>query len=147
MNNDEEENSDDISLIRLLLAEKLDMSQDELSQTEQELNLYLATLSKYIADTGGELKIQAVFSDKTIEFEDVSTFLAIIEKNSELKPMTGEDIIALRKREGVSQSALGRAMYLPAEVIEDWEDNNKQVKGSALTLLNIIDKKGIEFLL
>lgn len=48
------------------VAEILSVSQPNVSRIEQEDDLYLSTLARYVAALGGHLEIRAVFSDETI---------------------------------------------------------------------------------
>jgi len=48
------------------LAQELDVSQAHVSQVEHKEDLYLSTLSRYVAALGGRLEVTAVFPDQTI---------------------------------------------------------------------------------
>lgn len=48
------------------IARALDVSQPNVSRVEQEDDVYLSTLARYIAALGGHLEVQAVFPDETI---------------------------------------------------------------------------------
>lgn len=48
------------------LAEALAVSQPNVSRIEQEDDVYLSTLTRYVAALGGHLEIQAVFPEETI---------------------------------------------------------------------------------
>ena len=45
------------------LAERMDVSQPNISRIEREDDLHLSTLSKYVAALGGHLEVRAVFDD------------------------------------------------------------------------------------
>ena len=49
------------------VAETLDVSQANISRIEHEDDLYLSTLSNYVAALGGRLELRAVFPDEAIE--------------------------------------------------------------------------------
>lgn len=49
------------------VAETLDVSQANISRIEHEDDLYLSTLSGYVAALGGRLELRAVFPDETVE--------------------------------------------------------------------------------
>jgi DNA-binding XRE family transcriptional regulator len=49
------------------IAETLDVSQANISRIEHEEDLYLSTLSGYVAALGGRLELRAVFPDQTVE--------------------------------------------------------------------------------
>jgi transcriptional regulator with XRE-family HTH domain len=48
------------------LAEALAVSQPNVSRIEQEDDVYLSTLARYVAALGGHLEVQAVFPDETV---------------------------------------------------------------------------------
>jgi DNA-binding XRE family transcriptional regulator len=49
-----------------LVADALDVSQPNISRIEQQDDLYLSTLARYVAALGGELELRAVFPDETV---------------------------------------------------------------------------------
>ncbi|MBV9685108.1 MAG: XRE family transcriptional regulator [Solirubrobacterales bacterium] len=48
------------------IAEALDVSQPNVSRIEQEQDVYLSTLARYVAALGGHLEVLAVFDDETV---------------------------------------------------------------------------------
>jgi transcriptional regulator with XRE-family HTH domain len=48
------------------VAEALCVSQPNISRIEQEDDIYLSTLARYVAALGGHLEVQAVFPDDTV---------------------------------------------------------------------------------
>jgi DNA-binding XRE family transcriptional regulator len=48
------------------LSRALEVSQPNVSRIEQEDDVYLSTLARYVAALGGHLEVQAVFPDETI---------------------------------------------------------------------------------
>lgn len=53
-------------LSQTTVAERLSVSQPNVSRIEQEEDLYLSTLARYVAALGGHLEVQAVFPEETI---------------------------------------------------------------------------------
>lgn len=49
-----------------VLADALAVSQPNVSRIEQEDDVYLSTLARYVAALGGHLEVQAVFPDETV---------------------------------------------------------------------------------
>jgi DNA-binding XRE family transcriptional regulator len=49
------------------VAEKLGTSQANVSRIERQDDLYLSTLSGYVAALGGRLELRAVFDDQTVD--------------------------------------------------------------------------------
>ena len=48
------------------LAKALEVSQPNVSRIEQEEDLYLSTLTRYVAALGGQLELRAVFPEETV---------------------------------------------------------------------------------
>lgn len=48
------------------IADALEVSQPNVSRIEQEDDLYLSTLARYVAALGGHLEVRAVFEDETV---------------------------------------------------------------------------------
>jgi len=48
------------------IADALAVSQPNVSRIEQEDDVYLSTLARYVAALGGHLEVQAVFPEETI---------------------------------------------------------------------------------
>lgn len=53
-------------LSQAALAEALSVSQPNISRIEQEDDVYLSTLPRYVAALGGHLEVQAVFPEETV---------------------------------------------------------------------------------
>ena len=66
--------------------------------------------------------------------------LACLQPVQELKP---EDIRALREREHLSQSVFASYLNVSKNLVSDWERGKRKPGGSALKLLNVIEKHGI----
>jgi transcriptional regulator with XRE-family HTH domain len=48
------------------LADALTVTQPNISRIEQEDDVYLSTLARYVAALGGRLEVRAVFEDETV---------------------------------------------------------------------------------
>lgn len=64
----------------------------------------------------------------------------------EIKEYTPEEIKSLRIKNKTSQSIFAHYLNISTSTIQKWERGYKKPTGSALKLLNIIDKKGLEVL-
>ena len=62
-------------------------------------------------------------------------------------PISGDEIRTLRERANLSQAAFARYLNLTVGYISQLERGVKQPKGPALTLFNVIRRKGFEALL
>jgi transcriptional regulator with XRE-family HTH domain len=49
-----------------VIAEALEVSQPNVSRIEQQHDVYLSTLARYVAALGGHLEVTAVFPEETI---------------------------------------------------------------------------------
>jgi putative transcriptional regulator len=63
---------------------------------------------------------------------------------TKVEPMSGEDIQALREREGVSQAVLARHINVDAKLVGDWERGAKRPSGPSLKLLLLVRDKGLD---
>lgn len=66
---------------------------------------------------------------------------------STAEPISGEEIRSLRERANLSQAAFARYLNLTVGYISQLERGVKQPKGPALTLFNVIRRKGLEAIL
>ncbi len=68
--------------------------------------------------------------------------LALSAKQEE---MTANKIKQIRLRENISQGVLATILNMSCESVQKWEQGKTKPQGAALRLLNVIDKKGIEW--
>ena len=61
-----------------------------------------------------------------------------------VEPMSGDDIQALRDKEGVSQAVLARHLNVSTKLVSDWERDVKRPSGPSLKLLSLIKSKGLD---
>ncbi len=66
---------------------------------------------------------------------------------STAEPISGEEIRTLREQAHLSQAAFARYLNLTVGYVSQLERGTKQPKGPALTLLNVIRRKGFEVVL
>jgi putative transcriptional regulator len=66
---------------------------------------------------------------------------------STAEPISGEEIRSLRERANLSQAVFARYLNLTVGYISQLERGVKQPKGPALTLFNVIRRKGFEAIL
>lgn len=66
---------------------------------------------------------------------------------STAKPISGEEIRALREQAHLSQAAFARYLNLTVGYVSQLERGAKQPKGPALALLNVIRRIGVEVIL
>jgi putative transcriptional regulator len=58
--------------------------------------------------------------------------------------MNAEQIVQLRKREGISQGVLATILNMSSESVKKWEQGKSKPQGAALRLLAVIKRGGIE---
>jgi putative transcriptional regulator len=66
---------------------------------------------------------------------------------STAEPISGEEIRTLRESANLSQAVFARYLNLTAGYVSQLERGVKEPKGPALTLLNVIRRKGLEVIL
>ena len=62
---------------------------------------------------------------------------------TKVEVLTGEEIQALREREGVSQAVLAHHLNVGTKLVSDWERGAKKPSGPSLKLLTIVKAKGL----
>ena len=62
----------------------------------------------------------------------------------EIPAYSAEEIRTLRTRLNISQAVLASVMNVSANSVQKWERGSKKPSGSALKLLSLLDRKGIE---
>ncbi|MFZ7233432.1 helix-turn-helix domain-containing protein [Avibacterium avium] len=61
-------------------------------------------------------------------------------------PFTPEEIKAIREKEQVSQTVFAHYLNVSKNMISEWERGVKKPSGTALKLLNLVQRRGIEIL-
>jgi len=63
---------------------------------------------------------------------------------TKVEALSGEDIQALREREGISQAVLARHLNVGTKLVSDWERGAKRPSGPSLKLLVLVRAKGLD---
>jgi putative transcriptional regulator len=105
----------------------------------------LSNVSKAILEMAGD-QLRSGLMDKA-EHEKITVTLLGPQPLHTAKPITSEEIRALRERANMSQAAFARSLNLSVGYISQLERGAKQPKGPALALLNVIRRKGFEAIL
>ena len=61
-----------------------------------------------------------------------------------VRPLTADEIRALREREGASQAVFARYLNVSTGLISQWERGEKHPRGSSLKLLSLVARHGLE---
>src|SRR4029453_10253045 len=59
-------------------------------------------------------------------------------------PLSARDIVAIRRRAGVSQSVFAQYLNVKPKLVSEWERGEKRPSGPSLKLLSIVKVKGLE---
>jgi putative transcriptional regulator len=60
-----------------------------------------------------------------------------------VRPLTAEEIRALREREGASQAVFARYLNVSTGLVSQWERGEKHPQGTSLKLLSLVEKHGL----
>ena len=60
-----------------------------------------------------------------------------------VKPLTPEDIRAIREREHVSQTVFANHLNVTSSLVSKWERGEKRPSGASLKLLSLVEKNGL----
>ena len=60
-----------------------------------------------------------------------------------VRPLTPEQIRALREREGASQAVFARYLNVTTGLVSQWERGEKRPQGPSLKLLSLVAKSGL----
>jgi putative transcriptional regulator len=63
---------------------------------------------------------------------------------TKVEVLTGKEIQALRKREGVSQAVFARHLNVRPKLVSDWERGVRRPSGPSLKLLVLVRGKGLD---
>ena len=61
-----------------------------------------------------------------------------------VRELTPKDIVAIRRRAGVSQSVFASHLNVPTTLVSQWERGERRPTGAAVKLLSIVKHKGLE---
>lgn len=61
-----------------------------------------------------------------------------------VEDMNPDEIAAVRNEAGVSQAVFARYLHVSAGIVSKWERGEKHPRGTALKLLTLVKKKGLE---
>lgn len=66
---------------------------------------------------------------------------------TQIEPMSGDEIQAMRERAGVSQAVFARHLNVSTKLVSDWERDVKRPSGPSLKLLSLVKAKGLDAIL
>jgi putative transcriptional regulator len=98
---------------------------------------YRSPLMASIHETAEGLHAAGVMSKRTLrEFDDLCL--------TPVRPLTPDEIRALRLRESASQAVFARYLNVTTGLVSQWERGEKHPQGASLKLLALVAKNGIQ---
>jgi len=64
-----------------------------------------------------------------------------------VEDMPAERIVAIREKSGLSQALFAAALNVTVSLVSKWERGEKKPSGAALRLLELVERRGIDFVL
>lgn len=101
---------------------------------------YTSRIARVVHEAASDARKAGVMDKTTMRKFDA----LCLAKVDELSP---KEIQALREREKVSQAVLARHLNVTTGLISQWERGERRPSGPALTLLSLINRKGLEVLM
>ena len=74
---------------------------------------------------------------KTMRDFDVSCLTTV-------EQLSAEEIVEVRKREGVSQAVFAKYLNVTTGLVSKWERGEKKPRGASLKLLTLVQRKGLD---
>jgi len=102
-------------------------------------------LTQALLETAKDMKNMGIL-DK-VAYEKITMRHLGVKDKTEIEPLTGEDIRAIREQAHLSQAVFAHYLNLTVGYISQLERGAKRPTGAALALLNVIRHKGIEAIL
>lgn len=102
-------------------------------------------LTKNLIDMGKDLRDVGLIDEES--FDKITMRLLNKEKMPKIKPITSDEIRAIREKEQVSQAVFANYLNLTVGYISKLERGLKKPTGPLLILLNIVQRKGLHAIL
>jgi len=77
-----------------------------------------------------------ILDKKTMREFDASCLTAV-------EKLSAKEVVALRRREGVSQAVMARHLNVAVKLVGEWERGEKRPSGPSLKLLALVKAKGL----
>jgi putative transcriptional regulator len=105
----------------------------------------LSSMAEALLETAEDLHSIGIMDDAT--YEKITLRHLGPKALSVAQPITGDEIRTLREKANLSQAAFARFLNLTTGYVSQLERGVKKPSGPALTLLNVIRRKGLEAIL
>jgi putative transcriptional regulator len=97
---------------------------------------YLSPITAAIHETAEGLASAGLMDKRTMRAFDEACLTPV-------RPLTPEEIRALRQREGASQAVFARHLNGTTGLISQWERGEKHPQGASLKLLTLVARNGL----
>jgi len=94
-------------------------------------------LSAAIHETAAGLHRIGLLDKATMREFDASCLTSVA-------PLSAKDIVAIRRRAGVSQSVFAHYLNVQPKLVSEWERGEKRPSGPSLKLLSIVKARGLD---
>ena len=101
------------------------------------LKKYRSRLSEAIHETATGLYRAGLLNKETMREFDASCLTPV-------KQLSPKEIVALRRRERISQGVFARYLNVRPKLVSEWERGEKKPSGPSLKLLSIVKSKGLD---
>jgi len=98
---------------------------------------YRSALLASVHETAKGLHDAGIMGKQTMRKFDVMCLTSV-------RPLSAQQIRALRQREGASQAVFARYLNVTTGLVSQWERGQKHPRGASLKLLTLIAKNGLE---
>jgi putative transcriptional regulator len=98
---------------------------------------YRNGLSAAIHETAAGLYRIGLMGKETMREFDASCLTAV-------EPLSAKEILAIRRRAGVSQGVFAHYLNVRPKLVSEWERGEKRPSGPSLKLLSIVKTKGLD---
>jgi len=102
-------------------------------------------LTKNLIEMGKDLRDVGLLDEES--YNKITMKLLKKDKISNIKPITSNEIRAIREKEQISQAVFANYLNLTVGYISKLERGLKKPTGPLLTLLNVVQRKGLHTIL
>ena len=102
-------------------------------------------LTEALLETAKDMQQAGILTDEA--YGKITMRHLGVKDKSELEPLTGEEIRAIREQAKMSQAVFAHYLNVTVGYVSQLERGTKRPTGAALVLLNVIRRKGIEAIL
>jgi putative transcriptional regulator len=98
---------------------------------------YRSGLAAAIHETAAGLHRIGLMDQATMREFDASCLTSV-------EPLSAKEIVAIRKRAGVSQGVFAHYLNVRPKLVSEWERGEKRPSGPSLKLLSIVKARGLD---